>query len=154
MKERTTRVALTFVPGRINVYLRFGHPSVEETIDRYRHMAAFASDAIFCRIRWQANAYGTTLWQLAVMQSHAPGSEAQYIVGVVPGARVLLQVEGPSSVQPVLRLIDAMEEQGIDPSDVSPHYWRVVQNRLAARFDVAPFTLDRYVAHLALRSIS
>jgi hypothetical protein len=148
MSARLTRVVLLFIPDRMNVYLGFGHPAGERIIDTQRRVAEFAPNAIFCRIRWEANDYGTTLWQLSVLQAAAQGDECQRITGVIPGATLLLHVDDARKVQPMLRLIDAIEGQKVDPAEVAPSYWRMAHNRLAARLEVGPYTLDRHAAHL------
>ena len=148
MSAQLTRVALVFVPERMNVYLRFGRPGRERIIDTQRRVVEFAPEAVFCRIRWEANDYGTTLWQLSVLQAAPRGEKLQRVAGVIPGAALLLHVDGARKVQPVLRLIDAIEAQQIDPADVSPSYWPMTHNRLAARVEVGPYTLDRHAAHL------
>ena len=148
-----TRVALVFVPEKRNVWLRFGRPAHETIIDTQRRTAEFVPGAVFCRIRWEANAYGTVLWQLAVLQAAAPGEALQRIVGIVPGATLLLHVGTAAKVQAVLRLIDAIEATRIDPADVAPSYWRMVHNRLAARVEAPPYTPDRHAAYLLRRPL-
>src|SRR5438552_11535542 len=101
-----TRVTLVFIAGRINVYLRFGRPARERIIDTQRRVVEFTPEAVFCRVRWEANDYGTTLWQLSVLQAAPRREKLQRVAGIVPGATLLLHVEGASKVQPVLRLID------------------------------------------------
>ena len=152
MTASITRVALLLIPNRINVYLRFGHPAREQIIDAHRRIAEFGAEAIFCRIRWEANDYGTTLWQLSVLQTNPLWEKLRRIAGVTPGAIVLLHAEGAPKVQRMFRLIDAIEAQSIDPADVAPSYWQTVHNRLAARFDVGPYTRDRHDAHIMRRS--
>jgi hypothetical protein len=66
-----TRVSLAFVERRINLYLRFGHPVRELRLDRWRRCAVFLPAALFCRVRWESNVYGTTRWQLTVLQTSA-----------------------------------------------------------------------------------
>lgn len=148
-----TSVALVFIPKRINVYLRFGHPTRISVVDDRRQVIEFGPGNIFCRIRWQANEHGTTLWQLSVLQAGGQGESVQRMVGVVPGAALLLHVDGARKVQPVLRLIDSIEAQAIDPTDVTPNFWRMVHNRLAARVEVSPYTLDRHAAHILHESL-
>ncbi|HCF3726943.1 TPA: DUF2840 domain-containing protein [Pseudomonas aeruginosa] len=128
-----TRVSLAYVEQRIDLYLRFGEPARTLRLDRWRRVAVFLPGAMFCRIRWQANDYGTTRWQLMVMQACTPLDAAQRIPGVLPRARLLLQAEGESAVRAVLAQIDAIEAQGIAPAATSPAYWRTLGNRLAAR---------------------
>ena len=153
MSQPLTRVALVFVPEKRNVWLRFGRPAHEWTIDRQRRVAEFSASAVFCCIRWEANAYGTVVWQLAVVQAAAPGETLQRIAGIVPGAKLLLHVRTAAKVQAVLRLIDAIEATRIDPADVAPTYWRMVHNRLAARVQVSPYTPDRHAAYLLRRPL-
>jgi hypothetical protein len=153
MSKSLTRVALVFVPEKRNVWLRFGRPARETIIDTQRRTAVFNPGSVFCRIRWEANAYGTVLWQLAVVQAAAPGETLQRIAGIVPGATLLLHVRTARNVQATLRLIDAIEATRIDPADVAPSYWRMVHNRLAARVEVSPYTSERHAAYLLRRPL-
>ncbi len=149
-----TRVSLAYVAHRINLYLRFGEPARTVRLDRWRQVAVFLPAAMFARIRWESNDYGTTRWQLMVLQACTPLDAAQRIPGVQPGARLLLHAEGERQVQAVLSCIDAIEAQGIAPADVSPAYWRTLGNRLAARGPLPLYTAERYAAWLAGRALS
>ena len=71
----------------------------------------------------------------------------------MPGAAVLLHVQGNRNVQRALEVIHAIEAQHVDLTDVAPSYWRMVQNRLAARAELGPFCADRHAAALLRRSI-
>src|SRR3546814_3758762 len=108
-----TRVSLAYIEQRIDVYLRFGEPARTIRLDRWRRVAVFLPRAMFCRIHWQANHYGTIRWQLMVMQACTPLDAAQRIPGVLPGARLLLRAEGDANVRAVLERIDGIEAQGI-----------------------------------------
>jgi len=154
MSHPLTRVTLIFVPEKRNVWLRFGRHSHETIIDTQRRTAEFAPGAVFCRVRWEANAYGTVLWQLAVLQAAAPGDTLQHVAGIVPGATLLLYVRTARNVQATLRLIDAIEATRVDPADVAPTYWRMVHNRLAARVEVSPYAPDRHAAYLLRRPLA
>jgi hypothetical protein len=147
------RVSLAYIEQRINLYLRFGHPARTVQLDRRRRCAVFLPAAVFCRIRWESNDYGTTRWQLMVMQACTPLDVMQSIPGVRPGARLLLHVEGEKKVRSVLVQIDAIEALGIDAIDVSPAYWRTLGNRLAARLPLPDYTAERHVAWLAGRPL-
>ena len=149
-----TRVALVFVARRINVYLRFGRPLRQTRVDAQRRVAEFAPGSVFCRLRWQANDYGTTTWQLMVLQAMPRSEVVQRVFGIVPGAALLLHADGARDVQVMLRLIDTIEAHGIDPADVAVRYWRAMKNRLAAHADVSPYTLDRHAAYLACRTLA
>ncbi|KGB98956.1 DUF2840 domain-containing protein [Burkholderia cepacia] len=148
-----TRVSLAYVEQRIDVYLRFGEPTRVIRLDRWRRVAVFWPGAVFCRIRWHANDYGTIRWQIMVMQACTPLDVVQRIPGVLPGARLLLHAEGERTVRAVLAQLDAIEAQGIAPVDVSPAYWRTLGNRLVARLPLPAYTAERHAAWLAGRSL-
>lgn len=148
-----TRVSLAYLESRFKLYLRFGEPIRVVRFDRWRRVAVFLLGAIFCRIRWQANAYGTVRWQLMVMQACTPLDAAQRIPGVQPGACLLLHTQGDHVVRTVLERIDAIEALGIAPATVSPAYWRTLANRLAARLPLPEYTAERHAAWLAGRAL-
>ena len=148
-----TRVALAYIEPRFKLYLRFGEPARTLRYDRWRSVAVFVPDAMFCRIRWQANDYGTVRWQLMVMQACTPFDAAQRIPGVQPGARLLLHAEGHNQVRAVLERIEAIEARGIAPAAVSPAYWRTLANRLAARLPLPEYTAERHAAWLIGRAL-
>jgi hypothetical protein len=149
-----TRVSLAYVEQCIDLYLRFGEPTRTIRLDRWRRVAVFPPGAVFCRIRWHANDYGTIRWQLMVMQACTPLDAAQRIPGVLPGARLLLHAEGEPTVRAVLAQIDAIEALGIATIDVSPAYWRTLSNRLAARLPLPEYTTERHAAWLVGRALS
>ncbi|EOJ9641824.1 DUF2840 domain-containing protein [Enterobacter hormaechei] len=148
-----TCVSLAYVEQRINLYLRFGHPVRTVQLDRWQRCAVFLPDAIFCRIHWQANDYGTTRWQLMVLQACRPLEAMQRIPGVRPGARLLLRAEGEHKVRSVLAQLDSIEALNIDPVDVSPVYWRTLGNRLVAHLPLPHYSAERHAAWLAGRNL-
>ena len=147
-----TRVALAYIEPRFKLYLRFGEPARTLQLDRWRRCAMFLPGAMFCRIRWQANDYGTIRWQLMVMQAATPLDVVQRIPGVQPGVRLLLHAEGEQSVRAVLERIDGIEALGIAAIDVSPAYWRTLANRLAAHLPLPEYTAERHTVWLAGRA--
>ena len=147
-----TRVSLAYIEARFKLYLRFGEPARALQLDRWRRCAVFLPGAMLCRIRWQANDYGTIRWQLMVMQTCTPLDAVQRIPGVQPGARLLLHAEGDANVRAVLERIDAIEALGIAAIDVSPAYWRTLGNRLAARLPLPEYSIERHAAWLAGRT--
>ena len=148
-----TRVSLAYLEHRFKLYLRFGEPARTLPLDRWRRCAVFLPGAVFCRVRWQANDYGTIRWQLMVMQACTPLDVAQRIPGVQPGARLLLHAEGDNQVRAVLERIDAIEALGIAPVGASPAYWRTLANRLAARLPLPEYTAERHAAWLTGRAL-
>ena len=147
------RVSLAFVKDRVNVWLRFGQPTTEIVLDRWRRVAMFTPGAICCRVKWIGNDYGTALWQLMVLQAPTPFEDAQRIAGVLPGARILLRASGESQVKEVLATIEAMEALGINPCATATTYWRTVGNKLAARQPLPAYTAERHAAHLARKGL-
>ncbi|MDO8768510.1 MAG: DUF2840 domain-containing protein [Burkholderiaceae bacterium] len=143
------QVSLAFVERRVNVWLRFGWPVRETVLNRWRRVAVFEPGAVCCRVKWIANDYGTTLWQLMVLQAPTQFDGARRIAGVVPGARVLLRADGEQQVNAVLAVVDAMERLGIDPCAVAVTYWSGVGNPLAAHQPLPEYTLERHAAHIA-----
>ena len=102
----------------------------------------FLPRAMFCRVRWEANDYGTIRWQLMVMQAATPLDDMQRIPGVRPAARLLLHAEGENAVRAVLERIDGIEGQGIAAIDC-----------LAARLALPEYTAERHAAWLAGRAL-
>ncbi|RLK57639.1 MULTISPECIES: DUF2840 domain-containing protein [Pseudomonadota] len=151
--EPLTRVSLAYIEPRFKLYLRFGEPARTLQLDRWRRCAMFLPGSMFCRIRWQANDYGTIRWQLMVMQAGTPLDALQRIPGVRPGARLLLHAEGENAVRAVLERIDAIEALGIASIDVSPAYWRTLGNRVAACLALPEYTAERHAAWLAGRAL-
>ncbi len=148
-----TRVALAYIEPRFKLYLRFGEPACTLRLDRWRSLAVFMPNTVFCRIRWQANDYGTVRWQLMVIQACTPLDAAQRIPGVQPGARLLLHAEGEQSVRAVLERIDAIKALGIAPAAASPAYWRTLANRLAVRLPLPDHSAERHAAWLIGRAL-
>jgi hypothetical protein len=142
MNGTLTPVVTVFVAQRCNVYLRFDRPSGERVVDAPRRVLMVAPGSVFCRIRWQANDYGTTVWQLAIPQALAHGECMQRIAGIAPGAALLLHVAGGHDVRTALHLIDPIEKQGMHPADVNGSYWRLTHNRLASRAPLAQYAHD------------
>lgn len=143
------RVSLAFVEDRVSVWLRFGQPTVEIVLDRWRRVAMFVPGTVCCRVKWIGNVSGTALWQLLVMQAPTPFEGAQRVAGVLPGARILLRSDGEAQVEAVLAVIDAIEALGIDPCTVDASYWQMVGHRLGAGLPLPVYTAARHALHLA-----
>jgi len=143
------RVALAFVEHRVNLWLRFGKPEREVVLDRWRRVAVFAPGSVCCRVKWVASDRGTVLWQLMVLQAPMAFDGAQRVIGVVPGARILLLVDGEQQVKAVLALVDAIEASGMDASTVAVAYWCTVGNRLAARQPLPRYRAESQAERIA-----
>ena len=146
-----TLVSLIFIPRRMNVYLRFGRPVEVRDIDQRKRVALFGPGSVFCRIWSQSNEYGNTRWELSVLETVGPGESAQRVVGIAPGAKLLLHVDTPRGRRSVMNLIESIEKQGIDPTHVAPTYWQTVHGRLAARCEPVGYSGEQHQAYLACR---
>jgi hypothetical protein len=148
-----SRVMLVHLPQRVNVWLRFGDPLHEQSLDRMRRQLDFLPDALLGRVHWEGNWYGTTYWRLQVLRTVRAGEPVDQIAGIEPGAEQLLDVGGHDKVRRVFALIDALEAQRIDPTDVSPAYWRTVHNRLLAHQEPPLYDGRAHAAFLARRAL-
>lgn len=148
---RLTRVSLAFVERRLNLYLRFGHPVQTLRQDRWQDCALFLPGARLARVRCETADGGAVHSQLLVLQACRRTENMQRIPGVEPGAALLLHAEGQRQVRAVLSQLDAIEAQGIDPTDVSPAYWRTLHHRLDAGMPLPAYTAERHAAWLAGR---
>jgi Protein of unknown function (DUF2840) len=104
-------------------------------------------------VRWRGGGYGTTSLRLSVLRAPLPGEPATTLPGVRPGAELLLSASGDGPVRRAFAVIDAIEAAGFDPADVSPNYWRVAHNRLAAHETPRPYGAAEHVAWLARREV-
>lgn len=150
---RNTLVSLIFIPRRMNVYLRFGRPLEVREIDHRKRVALFAPGSVFCRIWSQSNDFGNTRWDLSILQALGPGESGQRVIGIAPGAKLLLHVDAPRGRRAAMGLIEAIEKQGIDPTQVAPTYWQTVHGRIAARCEASRYTSEQHQAYLACREL-
>ena len=54
-----TRVELTWVEGRTEYWIRFGHEAGTQILDRNRRVVSFGPGSVFAFVRWAANDHGT-----------------------------------------------------------------------------------------------
>ena len=153
MCDLYTRVEIAFYPEYLNHWLRFGTPDVDHRLDRRRALAFFGPGRLFGYVRWSANAYGTQDWRLWVVRSARAGEEIRRIDGVAPGGILLLGLAGKAQVKRALEQIDALEAAGFEPGEVSPAYFRHVQNRLIVGQPVRAYTMAQHVAHQAAQAL-
>lgn len=137
----------------MNVYLRFGLALEVREIDHRKRVALFAPGSVFCRIWSQSNDFGNTRWELAVLQAIGPGESGQRVVGVAPGAKLLLRVDTPRGRRWATELIEAIEKQDIDATQVAPTYWQTVHGRIAARCEPVRYSSEQHQVYLACREL-
>ena len=148
-----TRVELTWMEGRTEYWIRFGHEAGTQLLDRSRRVVSFRPGAVFAFVRWAANDYGTVSSRIDIVRAVGAGEPFTTLPFVRPGGEILLKIEGWPKVSQVLVAIDATEAAGVDPCDAAPDHWRHVANRIAAGHQPRPYTLERHRAWLKRREI-
>jgi hypothetical protein len=148
-----THVELIWVEKQIEHWIRFGRDVAEYILDRRQRVLSFASGSTFAFVRWAGNEYGTILSRIDIVRAVAPGEPYSTISSVHPGGDILLRISGWPKVERVLHAIDAVEQLGIEPADVSPDYWRHVHNRLSAGDAPRQYTHEQHRAWLLRRTI-
>ncbi|BCH27849.1 DUF2840 domain-containing protein [Mesorhizobium sp. L-8-3] len=148
----TTLVELTWREKRIEFWIRFGHQTYEQVLDRHRRVVGFAPGTVFAFVRWAANDYGTVLSRIDIVRAVDRGEPFQTLPFVRPGGDILLKVDTWPKVARVLEHIDTIDAQGIDPCEVPADHWRHVHHRIAAGVVPHPYTAERHAAWLKRRS--
>lgn len=149
----TTLVELTFHRQKIEHWIRFGHKSYEQILDRRRSIVGFAPGSIFAFVRWARGEHGTIISRIDIVRTIGRGEPFQTLPFVRPGGDILLRLNGWPRVQRALAAIDAVEALGLDPADISPEHWRHVHNRLTAGVEPHAYTPERHAAWLGRQKI-
>lgn len=148
-----THVTLIWREDEREDWIKFGKPVAERIIDRRQRVESYAAGQVFALVRWASNQYGTIRSTLDIVRAVAVGQRCTPIVQVDPGGELLLTVRGWPKVNQVFRLIDAIEETGIDPCDVAPDHWRHIHNRIAGREVPRGYSTTRHRAWLQRRAM-
>lgn len=143
-----THVELTWLEGRIEHWIRFGRDVGETILDRRRRVLSFAPRSVFAFVRWAANDFGTVISRIDIVRSIDHGEAYQTLPFVRRGGDILLRISGWPKVERVFQAIDAIEAQGIDPTDVAPDHWRHLHNRLVAGLPSRPYRREQHRAWL------
>ena len=143
-----TRAELTWVEGKTEYWIRFGHATGEQILDRNRRVVFFHPGTVFAFVRWAANDYGTILSRIDVVRAVAADEPFTTLPFVRPGGEILLSIQGWPKVSKVLAAIDGADEAGVDPCDAAPDHWRHVHNRIAAGLEPRTYTAERHRAWL------
>ncbi|WP_336741435.1 DUF2840 domain-containing protein [Aureimonas altamirensis] len=152
-EDDLTRVELTWVEKKIEYWIRFGHATSGQILDRNRRIVSFHPGTVFAFVRWAANDYGTVISRVDILRAVAPGSAYQTLPFVRPGGEILLKAESWPRVQDVLRHVDAIEALGVDPAEADPDHWRHVAHWMNAGEIPRPYTTERHLAWLRRREV-
>jgi len=149
--EPLTTVELVFYRDQLERWLRFGRDVDERMIDRRRRIVAFAPNSVFAFVRWEGNEHGTILSRIDILRACGSDEPLSTVPGVAPGGEILLRLAGWSRVKRVFETIAAIENAGIDPTEVAPDYWRHVHNRIATGQSPRPYAPSQHRAWLLRR---
>lgn len=147
----TTLVELTWIEKKTENWIRFGHNTYEQILDRRRRVMGFAPNSAFAFVRWAANEFGTVVSRIDIVRTVGAGEPFQTLPFVRPGGDILLKIEGWPKVERVLQAIDAIEAMGVDPVEVSPDHWRHVHTRLTAGEVPRAYGFEQHRAFLLRR---
>jgi hypothetical protein len=153
MTRLLTAVLLGELPGRVRSSLRFGRPWREVNQGPRMRCAYFAPDAVICRVTETTKSAHRERNHscLEVLRAIHPGERCSEIVGVAPGAEILLRASSTRDVDRVLSLLSEIDRQDIRLDTVTTSYWRVLHNRLRAGVTVVPFSVPGHAASLRRR---
>jgi hypothetical protein len=149
-----TQVELTWLEGRIEHWIRFGHEVEETILDRRRRIFSFTPSSVFAFVRWASNDFGTIVSRINIVRAVDRGVPHQTLPFVRPGGEILLRISGWPKVQRALQAIDTVEALGIDPADVAPDHWRHIHNRLIACEPPRPYSREQHRAWLLRRRLA
>ena len=143
-----TDVELTWLEGRIEHWVRFGHDCGETILDRRRRVLSFAPNSVFAFVRWASNDFGTIVSRIDIVRAIDRGEPYQTLPFVRPGGEILLRISGWPKVERVLQAIDVVEALDIDAADAAPDHWRHLHNRLIAGEPPRPYSREQHRAWL------
>ena len=148
MDTQLTRVTTIRIPRIRYLSLRFGNPVHSARIGRGQRVHYFEPGAVFGLLRWHGNEFGTTHCEFSILRAVVGRTIAATVPGVTPKAEILLAVSSVSTVRRVLALDRDIKARGIPASEVSPDYWRAVQQRLIAHAVVPEYRAATHAAYL------
>jgi hypothetical protein len=135
------------MPNRLNVWVCFGRPIHELYLGPIWRALYFSPGSIFGVVQRTENPRGTIAQQLSIWRARDDDAAIRG-PDPLPGYHHLLQVTGDRSCTLVLALIDAIQDQDIDPPDVCPDYWRLLHWRLSTRRDPHLYTRAEHQLYL------
>lgn len=120
---------LSYRKNRRNYRLLFGQPEREIRRGWQRKLAIFLPEQVLGYERWEANSYGTQGWDITVCRTVKSGSVTR-ISGILPGAKLLLKVQGTTKSKRFLECLDGIKALEIAPETVSDRQWMELNNAL------------------------
>jgi hypothetical protein len=106
-----TWLALLWLDGQIERWVRFGAVAEERIVDRRTRLVEFRLGAVFVLVRWRAGGHETVDSQISILRAVSRGEALTTHPSILPGAEILLRSSGWARV--------------LLPS-VSPEHWRTI----------------------------
>lgn len=136
-----TAVVIAYRKNRLNTRLIFGKPRHEIRRGWHRKLAVFYPGDMFAYERWRGDQYGTQAWSLVVCKAMSTSALTQ-IQGVIPCAKLLLNVGGKTKVKRTLSLFDALKAANPNLETLPETCWRDLHHRLATGEKTAQIIAD------------
>ena len=141
--------AFRHTTASLEITLPFARPAVE----RSDGWLGFGPGAVFVQVLRETARRGPDRWRLVVLRAGGPGERLSRVLGVRPGAEILLCVTGKGRTGRVLRTFETIRRLGIDPVDVSPPWFAGVGVALNAGLAPRPYSADQHAAYLAVKRV-
>ena len=151
--DNLTAVSLTWIAGKREEWLRFGHPIRDRIVNRRTRIASFQPGAIFALVRWTANDFGTIASHIDVVRAVGRHEACTTLPCIDPGGELLLHIASWPKVSQVQRAIDSVEAIGIDACDADPDHWRQIHHRIAAGLTPSEYSSCRHRAWLRRKAV-
>ena len=150
MSSDLTRVETLILPDRLHHYTRFGKPVRKVTMPSYRGYEYYRPGQLVGYIQWHAGEYGSRLWRFMIMMTTSHGNQInmQEVGGVMPGAQLLLDLEGAFKVRKALCTIDQIEQLGLGPTAISPAYYGHLHQRITVNSHYHRYTMEHHQSFL------
>lgn len=132
--SRLTLVESAFCAGKFNYRVLFGTPKMIKSQDRQDYKRVyhyFAPGQIFALDLWRCNEYGTTEWEVYILQAARPQEIIVPVPQVSPGAKVLLEAHGKRQAQAALKELAEIQKR-VDPSTLPAGRYLLTDFRLKA----------------------
>jgi hypothetical protein len=116
-------------------------------------LISFALGAILCCLAYRTKAPSVVLDRLGILRAVALAERCSRILGVRPGAGILLRVRRGADVDQFRAPIAAARAQRCKPADVSAAFWTAGQSRQRARLLLPAFSSVAQAAEVRSREL-
>jgi len=150
MSSDLTRVEILSLPDRAHHYTRFARSVRKVNMAPYRGYEYYNPGQLIGYVQWHAGEYGSRLWRFMILMTMGHGNQInmQEVPGVMPGAQILLDLEGAFKVRKALYIIDQIEQLDLDPTAISPAYYGYLHQRITVNRRYHRYTMEQHKSFL------